>query len=251
MNKEIRNFVILLIVFFFSFSFSYININNYFKIEEEIIIKPNQKPKLEINKVLIIGDSRMELINNDKNNLGVPSNFIFKAQSGARITWLYQVGLPWLREQIKIINDNYNYIVLFNLGVNDLNSSTEVKELAKKYFDVYKHVIEKNKNITFYFLSVNRVDESVIEKYFPDQKRTNKKIESFNQHFIDKINQEKLYNVKYCDSYNTLNIKFYDGLHFDFNTNEKIIDYLINDCIKLNNFNTFSINNKYKLDFIR
>ena len=47
---------------------------------------------------------------------------------------------------------------------------------------------------------------------------------------ILKTNSNK--NIKYCDSYNTLSFFLPDGLHYDTVTDQKIIDFIINKCIK-------------------
>lgn len=219
-------FVLFLIIFIFNNNLN-ISINKY---KFDISYK---KTISEISKVIIIGDSRMELIEIDKEKLNVPTNFIFDAESGAKISWLYSVGIPKL---YKIINNksNYKYKVIFNLGVNDLNDDIDIKQKADEYFNTYKNIIESNKNIFFYFLSVNPVDENRIYKYFSkENKRTNNKIEKFNNYFIKMLKKEKLKNVKYCDSYNTLDFELPDGLHYNFKTNNKIIKYLIEECINL------------------
>ena len=228
MNK--RNKKIFLIFLIFSLILSLIPIINIFN-EDIKLLTLNKSFIFKMSKVLIIGDSRMELIENDREKLNIPSNIIIKAKSGARIEWFYKVGLPWLNEQLNNKDDYYNYVVLFNLGVNDLNSYKIPEEVAKEYINAYKSLMFQNKNIKFYFLSVNPIDELTINDFFANQKRTNKKIESFNKYFIDKL--QEFDNVKYCDSYNEIDIKFYDGLHFDFNTNKLIVKYLINDCLNI------------------
>lgn len=234
MNLRKGKIILLIIVFIFSFLFSILNIYNYieFKNDDYDFKFMNKKSILEINKIIIIGDSRMELIENDKYNLKIPRSIIFDARSGAKIDWLYSTGIPKLYEIIN--NNNYNYTVVFNLGVNDLNSNINPNELAKEYFDIYKRIIKQNKNISFYFLSVNPVDEYRIYKYFSKtNKRTNYKIEQFNNYFINRLKEEKIENVKYCDSSSALIFVLPDGLHYDFNTNKNIMDYIINDCVNI------------------
>lgn len=187
----------------------------------------------ELNKIIIVGDSRMWLINNSREKLNMPNNIIFDAESGAKINWLTIVGIPRLYEILKDTDKKYKYNVVFNLGVNDLNSDEKVEILAKRYFDEYKKIINSNKSISFYFLSVNPIEENTLqEKFDRENKRTNKKIEEFNNYFINRLSKENIENAKYCDSYNTLNFVLPDGLHYDSETNKKIINYIINNCIK-------------------
>lgn len=225
-NKIILSLTILLYILINIISiFNYLNYENH-------IMNLNNNFNYELTKIIIIGDSRMELIENEREVLNIPNNIFFKARSGARIYWLNKVAIPWLRKQLEYKNKKYKYIVLFNLGVNDLNSDIKPSDIAKNYLNIYKNIIFENQDVTFYFLSVNPIDEKTIDNYFPNQKRTNKKIEEFNKYIINDI--KKFNNISYCDSYNDLNINFYDGLHFDFETNKNILNYLTNDCFKLN-----------------
>ena len=73
----------------------------------------------ELNKIVIVGDSRMELIENNKDKMNLPKSIIFNTRSGAKIDWLYREGIPKLYKILK--NENYNYHVVFNLGVNDMD----------------------------------------------------------------------------------------------------------------------------------
>ena len=222
------------IIFFTVIVFIIINfINIYVHLDyRKHSIYLNNTFNINLIKIIIIGDSRMELIENDREKLNIPRNIVFMARSGARINWLNKVAIPWLNEQLNQKNKKYKYMVLFNLGVNDLNSNIEPSDIAKDYLDIYRNIIFQNQDVNFYFLSVNLIDEQTINNFFPNQKRTNKKIEKFNNYFINNIG--KFNNINYCDSYNNLNMSFYDGLHFDFETNKKILDYLINNCFKIN-----------------
>lgn len=234
MNLKKWKIILLIIVFLFSISFSVINIYNHLKfknIEYNFNIV-ERKSILEMNKIIIIGDSRMELIELDRDKLNITSSIMFDAISGAKIDWLYSTGIPKLYELIS--NDNYKYTVIFNLGVNDLDSDINPNQIAKDYFDIYKKIINQNKSISFYFLSVNPIDEYRIYNYFSkSNKRTNYKINQFNNYFINRLEEEKLENVEYCDSSSSLIFVLPDGLHYDFNTNKNIINYIINDCVNI------------------
>jgi len=229
-RKEKLNLMNILICILISIlSVSYYNyfidkkFNDYnFKIENS---------KILLNKIIIVGDSRIELINDKKEQMNIPDSVIFIARSGATIEWLYNTGLPELKEILNNRN-SYKYHVVFNLGVNDINYVSDVKERAKLYYDIYDKVIDVNEDVSFYFLSVNPVDENRIYEYFSmDNKRTNRKIEKFNNYFINRLDKENTKNATYCDSYNDLDFYLPDGLHYDTPTDTKIIKYIIENCI--------------------
>lgn len=184
---------------------------------------------ISFNKVVIVGDSRMEFIYNKKDELDIPSNFIFDAKSGAMIEWLLEIGKPKLEDILDNRDNKYTYHVVFNLGVNDLNSSTKPEVLADDYFDVYEELVRKYSNVKFYFLSVNPIDEEAINK---GNKRTNEKIELFNTEIHQRMSELNKTNVNYCDSYNRLDFNLPDGLHYDNETDQKIIDYIARDCVQ-------------------
>lgn len=217
---------LFLIIFIISYMYLNMDIKNYeYKIYDNSSL-------YKLNKIVLVGDSRMWLIDRSKDQLNIPDNIIFDAESGAKIGWLNNTGIPKLYKIINDIDKNYKYNVVFNLGVNDLDSDEKVEVLAKRYFDTYKKIILNNKNISFYFLSVNPINEKdLYEKFSKNSKRTNKKIEEFNSYFIDRLKKENISNVRYCDSYNTLDFVLPDGLHYDSNTDKRIISYIIGNCI--------------------
>lgn len=184
----------------------------------------------QIYKIIIVGDSRMEFIENDSQNLKIPNNFIFDAKSGAKINWFFEQGIPELNKLL-LDQEKNKYIVVFNLGVNDLNSNESVENIAEEYFNIYKKIITSYKNVAFRFLSVNPVDEEKYNVYVIGNNLTNQKIKTFNKYFIERMKSENLSNVKFCDSYNNLEFYLPDGIHYDFETNKKIISYIIENCI--------------------
>ena len=200
--------------------------NIYFKTENTINKTVNN---LKNSKVIIVGDSRMELINND-NEIKKPFNFVFIAKSGRRLSWLKDVATPNLKTILK--NKKFDYHVVFNMGVNDLNSDYNGNEIALDYFEIYQSIATDYPNVKTYILSVNSIDENKINKFWPSSKRTNKKIRLFNKTILEKIDKLNLNNIYYCDSNNDLKFDTYDGLHYTQNTNKKIINYIANKCIK-------------------
>lgn len=184
------------------------------------------------NKVIIIGDSRMEFLKDREDEIKIPKNFNFIALSGTRIDWFEDVAQKELNKKIKKMDKNYQYHVVINMGVNDLNDNKNPEEHANNYFQIINKLVENNKNINFYFLSVNPINDKIIGKYFRLQKRTTKKIEQFNEIIIKSINNKKYENLTYCDSYNNINFGIPDGLHYDKDTDQKIIDFIVKDCLK-------------------
>ena len=228
-KKNKKNLII--VVFLLSIIISFISIYKYINIELINYKTNNTYSNLyNLNKIIIVGDSRMELINDDRDSLNIPFNIIFDARSGARFSWFYKYGLPKLFKNINK-DDFYNYKVVLNMGVNDLDSKEDPNLLAEMYFNIYKRIAKQNKNIMFYILSVNPVEEYTLNKLFSPQDRTNLKIEKYNNYLINKLNDSNLNNIKYCDSYHNLEFTLPDGIHYDFNTNKKIIDFILKDCI--------------------
>ena len=179
-------FFIILIVLSFTFIFFDVN-------KKEDYYRKNNNPNIfdKVNKIIIIGDSRMELINYERKNLKIPKNIIFIAKSGTKIDWLYSEALS---EFYKTINKEDKFKVIFNLGVNDLNSNDDVVTLAKQYLKIYKKITNYD-NIKFYFLSVNPINESVIDEYFKGSKITNEKIVLFNKTIKNSLKNKN--NFKY------------------------------------------------------
>ena len=76
------------------------------------------------NRVILIGDSRMENILKRKGSIDIPANFKIIAKGGAHIKWFKDEALPYLKELLDSKNSKYKYHVVINQGVNDLNLST-------------------------------------------------------------------------------------------------------------------------------
>lgn len=228
-SKEIRVLISITVLSLIVILFSVINYkyNNYVYNYE---IKSSNK--FIINKVIIVGDSRMELINDKRDRLNVPNNFIFDAKSGGYIEWFKQMGLPYLTEILNNKKDYYKYYVVFNLGVNDVDYDVDLNKRVRDYYKIYRNIIIQNKDVSFYFLSVNPIDENRIYDKFPSNIRTNKKIENFNNYIHNRLNKDNFKNAKYCDSYNALLFSLPDGLHYSDKTDQDIIDYINNYCIE-------------------
>ncbi len=186
--------------------------------------------KIKSSKIIIVGDSRMSLIADDL-QFHKPSNVEFVAKSGMKIDWLAHDAISQVND---ILEDNdYNYYVVVNMGVNDLNDNKyKGDDIASDYFKLYKEIALNYSNIKFYVLSVNPIDEKKINKTWSNNNRSNKEIKLFNKTIKKEIKDSDISNMYYCDSYNSLDFKTYDGLHYTQGTNKKIINYIVNDCVQ-------------------
>ena len=184
------------------------------------------------NKVIIIGDSRMEFLNDRGDSIRIPSNFDFIALSGTTINWFENDALKKLNLKLKNMDKNYQYHVVINMGVNDLNDTDEAVEHADDYFILLQELVSKYDNVNFYFLSVNPINDRIINRYFRPQHRTTSKILSFNSEIVSKIDRFYFNNLFYCDSYDSIDFGIPDGLHYDKDTDQKIVDYIVNDCVR-------------------
>ena len=223
-------FVLVLILFFCVLTVSAEQKNNNITSEPlKLLNNAFNKNDSLFNKVIVVGDSRMSLIADDWEILK-PYNFIFVAKSGMQIEWFENYAITQIEEILKI--SNYQYHVVINMGVNDLNNKNIIaSDIARKYFKLYKNLSQKFPEVKIYLMSVNPVDEKIINEYW-NNNRTNNKIEKFNDVLKQNLNKYNIENMYYCDSYNEINFKTYDGLHYTFDTNKKIVGYINNDCIK-------------------
>lgn len=202
------------------------NMNLYFKIEN---ILNQQVKKIKDKKLIIVGDSRMELIKKDK-EINIPFNFKFVAKSGMKIAWLKDKALDEVNDIID--NNKYNYDIVVNMGVNDLNDDKyDGADIADEYFDIYLKLAKDHPSINLYLLSINPIDEKKINKYWTNN-RTTSEIRTFNKTIQARLKEENMDNMFYCDSYHDLKFETNDGLHYTRNTNRKIIDYIANKCVQ-------------------
>lgn len=200
--------------------------NMYYQIKNDLVKKTNNLNK---SKLIIVGDSRMSLIEDDE-EIKAPFNMEFVAKSGMKINWLKNTALPKVKT---ILNKNtFYYSVLVNMGVNDLNSDLNGKEIADEYFDLYSKLAKDYPKVQLYIMSINPIDDEKRNITEPNNKRTTNKIELFNKTILKRLNNENIDNMHYCDSYHDLKFETDDGLHYTQNTNRKIIDYIANDCVQ-------------------
>lgn len=238
-QKVLILFVSFVFISFLTFMFLWLlNVDSFngcsIKYEYKINHKINETLASEIsyldkNMIIIIGDSRMSLIKDDS-SIQRPSNFQFVAESGMKIDWLKKEALSQVDNIVNEYSKTFHVVV--NMGVNDLdNVNYKGDEIAQQYFDIYKSLSEKYPKINIYILSVNPIDEKIINDNW-DNNRTNKKIKTFNKTMVKEIKRANKKNMYYCDSYNSLKFKTYDGLHYTKQTDRNIINYIINKCVK-------------------
>ncbi len=171
----------------------------------------------------------MSLIEDDE-DIETPFNVEFIAKSGMKISWFEETAL---KEIDNTITDNYQYHIVINMGVNDLNSDDyEGDDIAEEYFALYQELAEEYPDAKIYLLSVNPVDEDIINDNYSTNKRTNEKIELYNEQIQESIEEAGLDNIYYCDSYNTLTFETNDGLHYTQDTNRQIVSYILNNCVQ-------------------
>lgn len=228
----------IIICFYIVFMIDPQYINAYQKNNDILKINNNFNSNAQVkeviyNKVIIVGDSRMYLLNKRGKEIKIPSNFVFIAEPGVKIDWLEENVLEELEYRLSHMDHKYNYHVLYNLGVNDLDDNIDARIHAANYYKIYKDIILKYPTVKFYFLSVNPIDDDLINKSL-DQERTSDELESFNEYFISKMVTLKANNVKYCNAYDNINFSGPDGLHYDQETDKKIVNYIVNKCLEYN-----------------
>lgn len=204
---------------------------NFNLLPENNVFFAKQIKDITKNKVIIVGDSRMELIVNDANKLDIPINFTFIAKSGAAVKWFETDALVKLRKVLDDIDTDYQYHVVINMGVNDLQENIVINERVVKYFEDYLGLVERYPKVKFYILSVNPINDKKLNISQPYNIRTTKSIEEFNNLLINKINFENNENLIYCDSYNDIYFRTTDGIHYKEETNKEILEYIANKCL--------------------
>lgn len=236
LKRKFYYILFLLIVIFIIVIFN----NNFFSHKEngKLIEIPDRTfhrkyiKNIIYNKVIIIGDSRMEYINNRGKNIDIPINFNFIALGGTKINWFENEALIKLKEKLDNMDKNYKYHVVINMGVNDLNDREEAIKHADEYFSLFYDLVSKYKSVNFYILSVNPINDKIINRFFRPQYRTTSKVLSFNSEIVRKIDHTYFKNLLYCDSYNSIEFGIPDGLHYNKSTDQAILNYIVNDCVK-------------------
>lgn len=166
------------------------------------------------NKIILVGDSRTHHLEPHIND----SRIKIIAKSGQGLTWFKSAGVSELNRCLasEDYTTPYPKAIVFNLGVNDLTKIDEyisyMNQLAPKLI---------NQNCTLYYMSVNPVDNTIIDNRRPDSQ-----INAFNQAL-----KTKLPDFTYINCYDYLKKTGFvttDGLHYNSLTYRKIFEYEVN-----------------------
>ena len=157
------------------------------------------------NRLIYVGDSRITGMKSSLSNDSI--QYIDKVGMG--YNWLKNEAMSTLESKLQ---ENSSYVVVIAFGANDLYN-------IDNYISLYNSLEEKYSDISFYYMSVNPVDESKESSYGYSLK--NSDIEAFNE----KLKQA--FSDSYIDTYNAIKDDFdtADGLHYNNETNEKIHEY--------------------------
>lgn len=179
--------------------------------------------------IIVVGDSRMKYLSLDE-NVTLPVNMKFIAKPGAGFDWFVNTAIKELTLALDNKVENRFYSVVFNMGVNDLINYSSRKTVSEKYYEIYQDFALNYPDVMFYVMSINPInDYSYRNKDFP--KVTNNKIIGTNKEIISLIDKNNVKNISYCDAFNNLTFGIYEGIHYDSQTNKKILNYMINDCV--------------------
>lgn len=128
------------------------------------------------------------------------------------------MGLNWFAENCEEV---YNFVdtnIIFNFGINDLGN---VYNYANFYNNMPDEFFERNK---IFVMSVNPVDEP--KEYQYGYSTLNSSIEWFNEELKNNLRDD----IYFIDSYDYLQKTGFgttDGLHYDYYTNVKIYNFMI------------------------
>ena len=201
--------------------------NRKYEVSEDIKLKDITK-----NKVIIVGDSRMQLIEKSKDEINIPVNFSFIAQIGAGKDWFNKEALPKLLKELDSKNNEYKYHVVINMGVNDIQYSKNVDKEINYYLEEYNKLSRQYPDVLFYLLSINPINDKKLNISQPYNVRTTEMVEYFNRRLDYNIKANKSKNITYCDSYHEIYFRTVDGIHYTNKTNQNVIDYISNDCLE-------------------
>lgn len=130
------------------------------------------------------------------------------AMEGEGYRWFYNEGIVQLEETL---SENPRQIVIFNLGVNDLEEITN-------YISLYQALFEAYPQTSFHIMSVNPVDEAQFDGV------SNEEIEAFNSQM------REAFSCQYLDCYAYLLREGYetvDGLHYSGETYRSIHHFAV------------------------
>jgi len=178
------------------------------------------------NQMIYVGDSRILGV---QSALGNP-NIRFIGRGGADYNWFIAEGRPQLEELLR--NENRRFVVIA-LGSHDITN-------ASRYITVFHTLVSSFPEVSFYFLSVNPVDEALAaQNNYP---LTNSQIEWFNRSMSAALG------TSFINSFNAMLNLFQsdDGFHFDSGTNRRLHEIIIGH-IRRDNMVTMDSSNLVQL----
>lgn len=140
------------------------------------------------------------------------TNTLYIAKVGMGYDWLADTADETLRKQLKARPE---LKVVFGFGVNDLGN-------IEKYIKYYRELIKDFPKTSFYFLSVNPVDEKKETQYGYSIK--NSAISTFNRRLYT------AFRSKYINSYTYLKNSGFstmDGVHYTTATYQKLRSFIL------------------------
>lgn len=158
------------------------------------------------SRLIYVGDSRIVGLKSAiaKDNI----SYITEMEAGS--SWLKNTAMGLLETEL---SNKTNPIVVFALGVNGLD--------IDNYINIYNSIIEKHPDVSFYFMSVNPVDDALVSSNYGV---TTAGVVDFNR------NLQSAFSDKYLDTYSSLSdFATTDGLHYDSGTSIKIHDLLLSN----------------------
>lgn len=187
--------------------------NNAFKSENEQMSADHLSNQANGNSAadadssfVLVGDSRTvamkEAMKSDSSD-----STVYIAKEGEGYEWFKQTGLTGLKG---VLAESPDETVVFNLGVNDV-------ENISLYLTLFKELIQSYPDASFYFMSVNPVNEEKCKGI------TNAEIQNFNGSL------QEIFSNRYLDCYNYLiknGFDTVDGLHYTQDTSKAIHQYL-------------------------
>lgn len=155
------------------------------------------------SKLMYVGDSRIENMKNAVQD----DSITYITNGGGNYEWFSNEGITNVDSQIV---EKPNQIIVFNLGINDLDN-------VDNYINKYNELITKYPDTKFFILSVNPVDESDTNISV-----TNDDISLFNSKMY------KAFPNYYIDSSKNLNnFTYVDGVNFTDETYVNINNYAV------------------------
>ena len=157
--------------------------------------------------MIYVGDSRI---------LGVQSalgnqNVQFIAQGGADYNWFISEGRAQLEELLTSGNRRF---VVIALGAHDITNHN-------RYINLYRSLVSSFSEVSFYFLSVNPVDEALAAQN--NYHITNNQIESFNNAMRAALGPS------FINSFNAIQniLQTDDGFHLDNTSNRRLHEIVV------------------------